>query len=694
MEFSRIALAEAGAIRFFGPMPFFIKAPQGSPAGPTPKPEAGWLAFLDNAPAMIWVSDPRGRLIYINNNWRKATAMVIADNQADAVWEVVHPVDRGRLAEAATAFTGESISYEYRLRQADGSFRWVQENVRIWRDEHGRMLGYIGSATDIQGQRDQEQYLAIIAMRQTSLTYFSRLVVEVASPEQVNSEALRLFCEHLAVPAAVLVLQAEEGGPLGVAAAIGLDDSAPPPQLADFTSPGTTLDYPEDAESFPLQHAWMSAQGWSEGVAVPIDPQAPQVGWLIGLRAEPSAAPIGPLHYARDLVSILAITHARHRTQRKLREGEERALQLQKMEAVGLLAGGVAHDFNNLLTAIRCFAELLRDDLQVPEQQARVDDILHASSRASHLVRQLVAFSRQEVSQPEPVDLNTLVDSLRGFIRSLLSEHIRIDVDLCDQPAWCRADSKQLEQVIFNLCLNARDVMHTEGVLALRVSCIGTAATGDRRVRLSVSDTGGGIPVAVQAKLFQPFHTTKGPGRGTGLGLATSLGLVRAFGGDLTYETEVGKGTVFHIDLPEIADPLADYDQTSSAEEAHAAVRILLVEDDDLVRSVTQMLAMSLGHHVTPYSDSREACAWAEQTGLVDIDLLVTDIVMPGMDGHDLSKRLREIKPSLKVFYMSGYVDDPATMEAMAQPGIFFLSKPFSSEEFTRKLAAALQAGD
>jgi CheY-like chemotaxis protein len=310
------------------------------------------------------------------------------------------------------------------------------------------------------------------------------------------------------------------------------------------------------------------------------------------------------------------------------------------------------------------------------------------------LVRQLVAFSRQEIAQPEPVDLNTLVDSLRGFIRSVLSEHIRIEIELCPQPAWCRADSKQLEQVIFNLCLNARDVMVTEGVLIMRVTCSGQAEQGDRRVRLSVSDTGGGIPVSVQAKLFQPFHTTKAPGRGTGLGLATSLGIVRAFGGDLTYETELGKGTVFHIDLPEIEDPLAGYvEDVAQGSASTPRVRILLVEDDDLVRMVTQMMATSLGHQVSAYNDSREALAWAELNGLADIDLLVTDIVMPGLDGHGLFKRLREIKPSLNVFYMSGYVDDPATIQAMAQPGIFFLAKPFSSDEFSRKLAAALQAG-
>ena len=674
-------------------MPFFIKQPQRFSTHVPPLLDSAWLAFLDNAPAMIWIGDPRGRLIHLNNTWCKATGMDIARFQGERIWDVVHPVDRGRLAEAAANFAGESISYEYRLLQADGTYRWVHESVRIWRDGQGLMLGYIGNVTDIQGQRDQEQYLAIIAMRQTSLTYFSRLVVEAASPEQVNSEALRLFCEHLAVPAAVLVIQAEEGGALGVAAVYGLGESTPVPQFVDLHPTGDTLDYPEDADSFPLLHSWMSQVGWSEGVAVPLDPQAPLAGWIVGLRAEPGAGPIGPLHYARDLVSILAISHARHRTQRKQREGEERALQLQKMEAVGLLAGGVAHDFNNLLTAIRCFAELLRDELHVPEQQTKVDDILHAASRASHLVRQLVAFSRQEVSQPEPVDLNTLVDSLRGFIRSVLSEHIRINVEPCAQPAWCRADSKQLEQVIFNLCLNARDAMITEGMLTLRITCGESAEGGGRRVRLSVSDSGGGIPEAVRAKLFQPFHTTKAPGRGTGLGLATSLGIVRGFGGDLTYETELGKGTVFHIDLPEIADPMAGYVEDMAAGSAPpAAVRILLVEDDDLVRMVTQMMATSLGHHVTAYGDSQEACAWAEQNGLADIDLLVTDIVMPDLDGHGLSTRLRQMKPSLKVFYISGYVDDPATIEAMAQPGIFFLAKPFSSEEFSRKLAAALQS--
>ncbi len=675
-------------------MPFFISKAGDTPVGELPNLDGDWVAFIDNAPSMIWISDLQGRLLHVNETWRRATGVDVEGYQSATVWDLVHPDDRERLAAAAATFNDQPVTLEFRLRQADGRHRWVQENVRPWRAADGRRLGYIGSSLDIQGQKDQEQYLAVLAMRQTSLTYFSRLVVEMSSAEQVNDEALRLFCEHLCLPAAALLLQTVENGPLAVAATSGLEPDSFPIELTEVAPSGVTLDYPEDADTFPISHEWMSRHDWSEGVAVPLDPAAPELGWIIGLRSEPSGAPIGPLHYARDLVGLLAIALARRRAQSKLREGEERALQLQKMEAVGLLAGGVAHDFNNLLTAVRCFAELLRDDLHEPEQQARVDDILHAASRASHLVRQLVAFSRQEISNPEPIDLNGLVDSLRGFIRSVLSEHVRIDVDLSPQPAWCRVDSKQLEQVIFNLCLNARDVMPVDGVLTLRVNHTQVLIDGRRRVRLSVSDTGSGIPPEVRAKLFKPFHSTKARGRGTGLGLATSLGIVRSFGGDLTYETEMGCGTVFHIDLPEIDDPLASIDEPGEASHhtEQLRARILLVEDDDLVRSVTFMLAQSLGHTVTTFGDSLEAFNWATQTRLADIDLLVTDIVMPGLNGHELSRRLRVIRPDLRVFYMSGYVDDETTLGAMAQPGVFFLSKPFSSEDFANKLSAALQA--
>ncbi len=671
-------------------MPFSPRVPKASPAGELPSVDASLRFVLNASPGMVWLSDSHGRLLYFNEAWAAATGLCADNFKADAAWNLVHPDDRERLNAASGVFSGNPTSFEYRLKQADGPYRWVLERVQPWRNEAGQLLGYLGSALDIQDQKEHEHRLALITLRQTSLTCFSRVALEQSSPEEINREALRLFCEHLAVDAALLVLRDRAEDPFRVFAHRGLAEEGPAPVLLMGNATGATLDYPDDRDEFPLAAAWMSEQAWAEGVAIPVDPQDPQVGWLIGLRAAKGRHAIGPLHYARDLASILAIAHARYRAQIKLREGEERAQQVQKMEAVGLLAGGVAHDFNNLLTAIRCFAELLRDELADPEQCSRVDDILHASSRASHLVRQLLAFSRQDVTQSETLDLNTLVDDLRGFIRSLLSEHVRIEVELAETPAWCRADSKQLEQVLFNLCLNARDVMITDGVLTLRVVAGHTAPDGSRRVRLSVGDTGPGIPPEVRARLFQPFYSTKARGRGTGLGLATSLNIVRAFGGDLTYETELGRGTVFHLDLPEIEDPLTAYDQAQADATEQRPAHLLLVEDDDLVRSVTRMLAESLGHRVTVFGDSQEACAWAAETGLRDIDVLVTDIVMPGMNGYALSKRLREIKPDLRVFYMSGYVDDATTLEAMEQPGVFFLSKPFSSEDFAAKLAAAL----
>ncbi len=679
-------------------MPFFLRHGATLPRA-TPEAKAyanalaldpAWTSFLDALPAMTWLADCSGHLLYANQAWRDATALDPENFNPAQAEALVHPEDRERLGPASAPFSGQSTAFEFRLRHRDGTYRWTLERIRPWIDENYNTLGYIGSAIDIDDQKRHERRLSVIALRQTSLACFSQFILEQDDLAAVNVEALRLFCEHLDLPSALL-FAAEPSSPARCVLSRGFPDELTPPELA-ATVPSSAVEFPADSARFPLPADWMRESGWHYGLAVPIDPKDPSLGCLIGLAPEPPAAYV-PIHYARDLVALFAVARARERAARQLREGQTLALQLQKMEAVGLIAGGVAHDFNNLLTAIRCFAELLRDDLPDETQRGRADDILHATSRASHLVRQLLAFSRQEITLAEPIDLHALVDNLRGLIRSLLSEHIHLDYVFAPTPVWCHADPRQIEQVLFNLCLNARDVMLVEGRLTITVGPGPASPEGKPRVRLSIRDTGPGIPLEVRPRLFEPFFTTKARGRGTGLGLATSKSIARAYGGDLTFESTLGEGTVFHLDLPEIADPLAEETAEDSARaDTPRQVRILLVEDDELVRTVTLMLAQSQGHQVTPYGDSVAALAWAaDQGGLAEIDILITDVVMPGIGGHTLAEKLRALRPGLPVLYMSGYVDDPATLAALAQPDVVFLPKPFSHEQFTQRLHAAIE---
>jgi PAS domain S-box-containing protein len=664
-------------------MPFFLRfiAP-GKSVSAKAVFDPSWGVFLDTVPAMIWVADSRGRVLFANAAWREATGI---RGKLGELADLVHPEDQERLGASGAVPSGGSTSFEFRLRRADGEFRWVLEQIRPWYDGKGAHLGFIGSGVDIHEQRRHERRLSLIALRQTSLACFGRFIVEKSDMAVVAAEAVRLFCEHLAFQAGFLIRPGvEESMVPAIVCARGLPDGVVP-VLLPFPASGMPRHFPEDAEGFPVDAEWLAADGWRHGLAVPVDPTAPELGWFVGLSREAPDAPPS-LIYARDLLSIFAVAEARQRAERDLRAGSERALLIQKMEAVGLLAGGVAHDFNNLLTAIRCIAELLREDLPDEAQRSRADDILHAASRAGHLVRQLLAFSRHEVVQPEPVDLQTLVDNLRGFIRSLLSEHIRIDFALGEQPAWCQADPKQVEQVLFNLCLNARDVMIVEGTLRVSVGPGPVSAAGAKQVRLSVADTGPGVPPHVAGRLFQPFFTTKPRGRGTGLGLAASRSIARGFGGDLTFETEAGRGTVFHLDLPELSNPYGMGSESAPAAPASGRkCSILLVEDDDLVRTITRLLAESFGHKVVPFGD-----AWAEQGGLDTVDLAMTDIVMPGMSGHALAKRLRRLRPDLPLLYMSGYVDDEETRAAIGQPGVAFLAKPFSNHEFANRIELAL----
>ena len=677
-------------------MPYFIRRSNPLPAAPPTPLAPAWQTLLHVAPAMIWISDPNGRLLLVNADWQAATGRSAAGATPETAHELVHPDDRARLTASSTPFGGRPDAFEYRLRHADGEYRWVQERIHAWRHADGRLLGYIGSAIDIHAQKEHEQRLTLIALRQTSLTHFSRMVLEERSLEEISREALRLFREDLTLPAAVLLLKTDDENPMHAVAAerIALGDL--PPCTAPVTPTSFIVDLPEDAAAFPLDSRQLAKLGWTGGFALPVDRHDPQAGYFLALFPLPSPVAHGELEHARNLAGLLAIARARHHARRKLAESEDRALQTQKMEAVGLLAGGIAHDFNNLLTAIRCFAELLRDELTIESQISKLDDILHASSRANHLVRQLLSFSRQEIAQPENTDLNLLVDELRGFIRSLLSEHVKIAVDLDDRPAWFHADRKQVEQILFNLCLNARDAMTTDGTLTLRVRHVAVeipAAGGPpagRYVQLTVADTGTGIPPAVRARLFQPFFSTKPKGRGTGLGLATCLNIAQANGGTISYDSEVGRGTAFHVLFPEAPPHTLPLGLANDVTRCQGQGRILLVEDDDLVRSVTTLLAQSVGYEIVSFGSSPEALEHARTTRLAGIDLLLTDVIMPEINGEALARQILQINPSLRVLFMSGYVDDPLTQHTIAQDGVHFLAKPFSAEEFATKLAQVM----
>jgi|GEM_PF-4031021 len=376
---------------------------------------------------------------------------------------------------------------------------------------------------------------------------------------------------------------------------------------------------------------------------------------------------------------------------------EQRSHQTQKMEALGLLAGGVAHDFNNLLTAIRVFADLLREDLQDTEHVSNIDNIIHGCSSAGYLVKKLTSLSRHEIVQPEHMNLNILIDELRSFVRSLLSEHIDINVSLAPEPAWVDIDRKQLEQVFFNLCLNARDALTAEGALSISVERITTIepvseilGPGDY-IRLTVADNGRGIDEATKARVFEPFFTTKPKNKYTGLGLATCASIARESKGDITLKSELGHGAAFHIWLPEIiAQTKPCPSPVASDSWAERDIVILLIEDDEMVRSVSSLLIELLGHRVVSFDNGASALSYAEENGIDDITLVVTDILMPGMYGLEIAQRLLSLRPELPVLYMSGFADDPKTELAVAKTGSFFLGKPFSREKFAAKIAEIL----
>ena len=368
---------------------------------------------------------------------------------------------------------------------------------------------------------------------------------------------------------------------------------------------------------------------------------------------------------------------------------EAQLLQAQKMEAVGHLAGAIAHDFNNLLTAMMGFAALLQEELtENPAHRYNAEQVVRAGARAADLTRQLLAFSRRQVLQPQLLCINHILQEMSVLLRSAVGERVVIKMELDADLANTRADPVQLQQVVMNLTVNARDAMPEGGALTFRTF---TSADDGDAVVLEVTDTGVGMDEETLARAFEPFFTTKEKGRGTGLGLSTVYGIITQSGGAVRVTSRAGHGTRFTLSLPRVTEPLPVADPTLSLQESVSLQgrNVLVVEDQGAVRSFLTRGLATRGCHVVEAQDGLAALLLLKDPSL-PLDVMVCDVVMPRMSGTELYKELNSIRPSLKVVFISGYPAGLLDQELMATPSAAFLGKPFTMQQLAQVVGQVL----
>jgi PAS domain S-box-containing protein len=379
---------------------------------------------------------------------------------------------------------------------------------------------------------------------------------------------------------------------------------------------------------------------------------------------------------------------------------EEQLRQSQKMESIGTLAGGIAHDFNNLMTAVTGYSDLALRSLTGDDSlRSKIEEIKKAGERAAVLTRQLLAFSRKQMLQPRVLDLNTVVTGMAQMLPRLIGEHIDLRFRLGDSLGQIKADPGQVEQVLMNLAVNARDAMPEGGVLTIKTENVhfGGKHTKQRLtvepgnyVMLSVADNGCGMDAETRTHIFEPFFTTKEVGKGTGLGLSTAYGIVKQSGGTLWVYSEVGKGTTFKIYLPRVDVLVESAEIVCETKDApRGQETVLLVEDDDMVRDLSKEILETYGYSVLVASNGREGLrVGSEFQG--GIDLVITDVIMPQMSGREMAEGLRTIRPDTRVLFMSGFTDDAIVHHGVLEERVFFIQKPFSPEALASKAREVL----
>ena len=626
---------------------------------------------IDTIPNFVFAKDREGRFTLVNEAVASAygttTAALIgrtdADFNTDA--EQVAAFLRDDLTVADTGIP--RLIPEESLTDATGAVRWLQTVKRALPNADGSTQ-VLGVSTDITGRKHAEE--ALSREREFLSSVLESLVDGLVACDANGVVTIfnRSVRELFGLPS----------GPL------------PTERWTDhFTLLETDGVTPLATDRYPLTRAVNGeAVDRTEIVIAPRGQQQRRV--LVSARPVVDGQGV-------KLGAVMAVHDV---TERRLLEGQ--LLQAQKMEAVGRLAGGIAHDFNNMLTAIISYSDLLLQDFDAADgRRDDVEEISKAALRAAALTRQLLVFSRQQVTRPGVVDLNFSVAELEKMLTRLIGADIDVTTRLDPELGKVMADAGQIEQVIMNLVVNARDAMPSGGKLTIETAnvvldeeyALGHAFThAGAHVMLSVSDTGCGMTREVQERMFEPFYTTKEEGKGTGLGLSTVYGIVRQAGGHVWVYSEVDRGSTFKIYLPRVdAQPAAAVEPTRFAALRPGSETVLLVEDDDAVRGVASRILRKSGYAVIEAFNGTEALRICEDP-TISIDVIITDMVMPGLGGREFAGRLQEHRRGVRVIYMSGYTEDAVTRQSLLEPGAAFIEKPFSPDALTRKLRLVLDA--